>query len=167
MPQLGDFGVVRGSGFVDWAIRWCTQSSVNHAFLCVGNGQIVEAESNGAILSPVDKYGDRAIWSSLDLDDAKRQRIGDAGRKLDGTPYGYLDILAIGIYQRRFGRVLRPLARWAAKRIESTHTLICSQLVDQAYLMAGVHLFDDGRLPGLVSPGDLLDLIQAHDTTGV
>jgi hypothetical protein len=38
--------------------------------------------------------------------------------------------------------------------------LICSQLVDEAYLRAGVHLFDDGRLPGDVTPGDLWWLLQ-------
>jgi hypothetical protein len=39
--------------------------------------------------------------------------------------------------------------------------MICSQLVDEAYLRAGVHLFDDGRDPGDVTPGDLLYVI-AH-----
>jgi hypothetical protein len=39
---------------------------------------------------------------------------------------------------------------------------MCSQLVDLSYHEAGVELFDDGRIPGDVSPGDLLDLIQAE-----
>ena len=40
--------------------------------------------------------------------------------------------------------------------INNAKTLICSQLVDEAYGWgAGVQLFTDGRLPGLVSPGDL------------
>jgi hypothetical protein len=47
------------------------------------------------------------------------------------------------------------------------HALICSQLVDRACELAGVHLFDDGRLSGQVTPGDLYTLglkLNAADT---
>ncbi len=46
------------------------------------------------------------------------------------------------------------------KRLCRKDRLICSQLVDEAYRLADIHLFNDGRLPQLVSPGDLLVLIQ-------
>jgi hypothetical protein len=38
--------------------------------------------------------------------------------------------------------------------------MICSQLVDQCYQDAGVHLFADGRWPGDVTPADLYRLIR-------
>jgi hypothetical protein len=53
------------------------------------------------------------------------------------------------------------LIRLVASRIERADRLVCSQLVDKAYLLAGEHLFSDGRYPGEVTPGDLLDLITA------
>jgi hypothetical protein len=34
--------------------------------------------------------------------------------------------------------------------------MVCSQSVSWCYDQAGVHLFADGRLPGLVAPNDLL-----------
>jgi hypothetical protein len=40
--------------------------------------------------------------------------------------------------------------------------MICSQLVDRCYDIAGVHLFDDGRKPGDVSPGDLSRCLGGH-----
>jgi hypothetical protein len=43
--------------------------------------------------------------------------------------------------------------------------LICSQLVDLCYLRAGAHLFDDGRLPGDVTPGDLWKLLNPKRVT--
>ena len=45
--------------------------------------------------------------------------------------------------------------------------MICSQLVDEAYARAGVQLFDDGRLPGDVTPADLYGLIAAQDAVPV
>ncbi len=35
--------------------------------------------------------------------------------------------------------------------------MICSQLVDQSYQDAGVHLFSDGRWSGYVTPGALFE----------
>lgn len=159
----GDFGVVATGGFEAKVIRWGTESTVNHAFVYIGAGQIVEAEPGGACVSPVKKYGDRPIWSSsaFDLDDMTRRRIASGAVNLCGIPYGWLDIVAIAFAQRRTGELVNPLRPpWWVRRIESLHTLICSQLVDVAYEGGGVNLFTDGRPPGLVSPGDLLDLIR-------
>jgi len=44
---------------------------------------------------------------------------------------------------------------WLLDYVAGTGHIICSQLVDQCYLDAGVHLFDDGRFVGDVTPGDL------------
>jgi hypothetical protein len=46
--------------------------------------------------------------------------------------------------------------------VNNEHQLICSQLVDLAYKKAGIHLFNDGRESGDVTPGDLADLITRH-----
>ncbi len=48
---------------------------------------------------------------------------------------------------------IRP--RWLLDYVAGTGHMICSQLVDQSYLDAGVHLAEDGRFPGDVTPGDL------------
>lgn len=153
MPQLGDFGVVRTNGLAARLIRFGTRSTVNHAFVYVGDGVIVEAQPGGAKLSPASDYPD-AIWSSMDLDTHARGSISHHAEQLVGTPYNWLDIaaLALACYGIRSHAIDR--------RIERMDRLICSQLVDRAYELAGEHLFNDGRLPSEVTPQDLLALIR-------
>jgi len=81
-----------------------------------------------------------------------------------GIPYNWPDIVAIGLAQRRLGRLVTPRS-WLARRLSRGDRLICSQLVDVCYEAAGLHLFTDHRPAGLVSPGDLLDLIRTHERT--
>lgn len=48
--------------------------------------------------------------------------------------------------------------------IEGSGSLICSQYVDTAYNRGGgVHLFDDGRWEGYVTPGDLAVMLQSRE----
>lgn len=165
MPEIGDFGVVNtGNSFAARVIRWATQSTVNHAFIYthdhVGHDRILEAEPGGAGYANADKYPN-AIWSTgkIPLTDDQRKIIVAAAFNCWGKPYNWLDILAIGLAQRRFGRII-GLKSWIANRLSDDGTLICSQLVDYCYQMAGVELFKDGRPCGMVSPGDLLELIN-------
>lgn len=172
-PLPGDFGVTATGGLAAKIIRWGTQSSVNHAFVCVGGGVIVEANPGGAALNHVESYPN-AVWSSghIKLTDTQRTNIAAAAQFLIGTPYGWADIVAIALAQRRADDIIKPDAPigaqpWIVRRVQSLHTLICSQLVDLAYEMAGVELFADGRIPGLVSPGDLLNKIVLARIDGV
>ena len=139
--------------------------------------------STGRLHGVVDKFGGTVVDdTALFLDE--RRDIADAalkfagytrglagytpGAKPDGrpTPYGWVDIACIAFAQRRTGHLIDdddPIAR----RISNMHYLICSQLVDASYLAAGLHLFPDGRLPGLVSPGNLYDLIREDTPANV
>lgn len=180
-----------GSGFdrfVGASIRYLTatkdeygiwhDAKGNHAGIYVGDGKIVEAEPGGARLSPVTNVLRNAYWSvnglqmrRIDgtmtpiepLSEIERSTLVDEACKLLGIPYGFLDIAAIAVAQRRVGGFVNPAKSlhdqpWWVRRIESQHTLICSQLVDLAYHNAGIHLFEDNRIPGLVSPNDLFGL---------
>lgn len=187
-PPLATIGVTPTYGawydrLVGEAIRWGTgtkdaysglwrDSRVNHAVLYVGpqvghaKPQAIEARPGGAGLCDWDKYGSDMIWLTglrPAMPQAQREVIAAAGVSFQGIEYGYLDILAVGLAQKRLGSevdVTKVVARqpWWVQRVESMHTMICSQLCDAAYLAGGVHLFNDGRLPGLVSPADLLAL---------
>jgi uncharacterized protein YycO len=154
--QLGDFCVMATKGFVPWCIRVITRSPVNHAALYVGGGQLVEAQPQGAILVPVTKYdGYRLYWSNLDLTGTERKQIALAGLNLRGTPYAFADILAQVLV-----RVFKWRASfWAKDRAARPDRLQCAQLVEAAYLKAGIVLLP--KTPrGMVSPGDLYDLIE-------
>ncbi len=173
-PQLGAIGVVRTGGVVGGLIRWACTSTVNHAVVHVGGGQIVEARWGGARLSAWDSYGDAMTWIDTPAQrtatglvelpglDIARPRIADAAWSLLGRRYNALDFAAIAMAQKRLrgGEATEFVAAppWWARRVSSRKNLICSQLVDLAYSMGGVALFADGRLPGLVSPQDLKQL---------
>jgi hypothetical protein len=182
-PQPGDYGVERTRGFTALAIRVATRSKFSHAFVVVRDGNVVEARGKGAVCRPLGVRD--AIYSSgaIDLPLDERRRIVNTamdfttrhiarrtwlGRRYVtvGVPYGWLDIVSIGLLQ--YG--IKP--KCVRDRVQRLDQLICSQLVDAAFsgspartavdavLLAtrgvrGVHLFADGRLPMDVTPGDL------------
>lgn len=75
--------------------------------------------------------------------------VAIAARDFVGTPYDFATYAAIPLYR----------AGWRTKMMESiiagTDNMMCSRLVDAALAAASYHLFDDGRLPGNVTPSEL------------
>lgn len=162
-PLPGDYFVTSTAGrLIDRIaarlIRFGTDSAVNHAGLYVGEGTIVEAVGR-VRYNGISAYPD-AIWSTgrlpahLTPNDEQRRLIVNKAHDLIGRKYSWLDIIAIGLAQRRLGRVVNSKTWWA-KRVSNDGKLICSQAVDVEYQAGGIQFFDDGRLPGLVSPEDL------------
>lgn len=156
MANPGDFGLVTIEGGVGKLIRfgqWLNGDgfyNYEHAFIYIGNGQIVEAEPGGAVISQLDEYDGRAIlWSTdlVTLTDAQRSAIVESAVSQVGTPYSFLDYVAIALY--RVG-IKHP---GISKRVLSSKHLICSQLVAQDYADAGVSLTP--YPPYLVTPGRL------------
>jgi len=152
----GQFFVVRTRGIVGWLIRVGTRSWANHAGIIVDtDGTTVEARPHGAVLGNLSTYGSDhlAYGCGVPATDEQRAAICVEARKLVGTPYGFLDIVSLGLlqYHVRLGFIRR--------RVEKSNQLICSQLVTVAYTGAGVHLFQDGRLAQDVTPGDLANLL--------
>lgn len=160
MSRIGQYGVVRTTGLIGAIIRLGTRSQVNHAFVFIGNDRVVEAQPGGAVIGSATKYAHLLHpVSRFPLTDAEARRIAAAAEALVGTPYNFLDIAALGLLSLglRWG--------WLERRAQSSKRLICSQLVDRAYSVAGVPLFTDGRPDGSVTPGDLL-LLLARRSTG-
>lgn len=150
-----------------------------HAFLVLDNEQVIEAQPGGARITPLSEYTRRAggtvifsdepvqrelddFWSrsrggdDVEFEARLREKIVDFGRSLEGTPYNYVDYLVIGL--DRLG--IRP--KFIRHRLKRHDRLICSQLVDFVYQMAGIHLFDDGRDDMDVTPGDLEGWIRTN-----
>jgi hypothetical protein len=160
-PQPGDFAVVSAGGIagpvVGAAERWLLgagpYSDYQHAFIFVGgegDRAIIQAEPTGAAYAPLTPHA-KTLWSTgrIELTDDQRDRIVHAAVGYLGTPYSFLDYLAIGLHRLRI-----PIPHLKAY-IGATGHQICSALVDQCYADAGVHLFDDNRWPGFVTPPDL------------
>ena len=167
MPTPGDFCVVATPGIMARLIRLVTRSTVNHAFILVAPGRIIEADPSGAKETDLANYdGMPQAWSDQDLSPTVRAAIVEAAhgftcvKKVDGVcvgaPYSWVDDACIGL-THIFGIHVPP---WVRTRLADPSRLECAQLVDVSDLEAGVHLWDDGRLPGDVAPSDLLLLVQ-------
>lgn len=83
---------------------------------------------------------------SFALDQAGR--AAEWARAHIGTPYDFLTYGAIPLY--RAGLHTASIEHI----ISDTGTMMCSRLVDAALAGAGYHLFNDGRLPGNVTPSE-------------
>jgi hypothetical protein len=122
---------------------------VTHAFVVVGD-QVVEAMPSGARLAPLEQYlgRDDVLFSNVVLTETQQFVIAENALALIGTKYGFADYLALAL--NVWG--IRP--KWLRAYIARGDRLICSALVDRAWSMAGLHMFD-GKDYGAVSPGDL------------
>lgn len=173
---------------IGWAIRFGTgtrdqygkyhDAKVNHAALYDGT-ELIEARPGGAGYNDWDAYDEKGtLWITparlgqlqsdgslvpLHLNAAQLQGVVDAANTMIGRDYGFADIVAVALGQKRLGSWVKVQKAkkdqpWWVRRVADNKHLICSQLVDLAFLMGGVHLFNDERLPGLVSPADLARL---------
>jgi len=153
----GDYFLGQISGFTGFLIRvgqlLCGDASrYTHAGVVLDDGTVVEAEPGGARITPlseIERDDEPVAFSRFPLTDDQRAAIVKAARGYEGTPYSFLDYLSIALETLHLG------FGWTKKRVQSSGHMICSQLVDQSYQDAGIHLFEDGRFPGDVTPGDL------------
>lgn len=127
-----------------------------HAFLVTevpdGSASIIEAEPEGSVHTIIrdrERIGPGFGYVRLLLTDGQREEITQISGSLIGIPYGWLDYLSITALHLGLPRP------WVQKRVITTKSMICSQLVDYALQRVGFHVFDDGRLPGDVTPGAL------------
>jgi hypothetical protein len=148
----GDFFVVRTGGWAAAVIRWGTRSEFNHAGIITDElGNTVEAQPHGAVRGNIASYdGDRLLYGSgIPLTSLQRGAVVAAAMSLVGTPYSWLDIVSLALL--RWGIRFGPIRR----RVERYDRLVCSELVDRADELVGIHLYSDGRPPCDVTPGDL------------
>lgn len=164
-PQPGDIGLVKIQGRVGALIRfgqWLDGDGFEdfeHAFVYLGDGELVEAEPGGARIVPLTEYaGWNIYWSTgkIPLTDEQRQAICTGGREMEGVPYSFLDYFALALH--RFKLPIPFLKNY----IKSTKHVICSQLCDLVYSNAHVQLFNDGRWEGFVTPGALYKRLAAE-----
>lgn len=158
-PRPGDIGLTQitgAGGAVIRAAQWAAGDgfrNFEHAFEVTDwpdpdTYRIVEAMPGGAVHVEMWHDPDRTLW--LICPDQYRDAVEAEALGMVGTPYSFVDYAAIAAH--RFHLPVPHLKKFVA---DSGH-LICSQLVDRAALRGGWHIFDDGRDPGDVTPGDLV-----------
>lgn len=133
-----------GQALLRDSCRW------THARIVVDGGMWVEAMPTGARIRPVDLLSGPLAIARLPLTTPQRYELDRVARDLIGTPYGFSDYLALAAWEWNL-----PGRQALRRYVSSSGRMICSQLVDHALCEAGFHLFDDGRLPQDVTPGDL------------
>lgn len=161
-PQMGDIGFVSIRGGAGIGIRlgqWLNGNGFRdyqHAFIVIDNGSLVEAEPGGARVTSLHKYDGTNVtyYSNPDLTDAERGDLAGIAQHLRGTPYSFIDYLAIALL--RFHLPSKALRNY----VKSTRHLICSQLCDWVYAAYGKPIFDDKVWPGDVTPLELLARVQ-------
>lgn len=156
MTTPGSFGLTRMGGIGGW-FAWLGQrisgdgSRWTHAFFVLDNDQIIEGRPGGARIKGIEEYASRTEVLFCDpVGNEPRARLVATARGLEGAKYNWLTYPALGMLA--LGIRWEWLRRFA-RRPESG--MICSQLVDYVYMTNGIHLFDDGREPMDVTPGDL------------
>jgi hypothetical protein len=141
------FYVVRSNNIAGWIIRWVTRSKWNHAGIITLDGNRIAAHPGGAGYEEPSK-NEHIVYACISVDD--HIAISNQAHALIDAKYGWWDIVSIGLLQ--WG--IRP--GFVRRRVQNAQP-ICSQLVDLC-ISVRWQLFDDGRLPMDVTPGDLVDL---------
>lgn len=157
-PGPGDIGLVRIPGAGGFLIRvgqfllGSGFADVEHAFVYLGGGDLVEAEPGGARIRPLSEYdGTRVMW--LRCPDECREAVAAAAAGMVGVGYSWLDYWAIAAH-----RLHLPVPGLRSY-IGSTGHEMCSALADEAARRGGWHLLS-GVWPGYVTPGALRKLAE-------
>jgi len=160
-PRPGDIGLTQITGPVGTLIGLGEKlngdrfTQYQHAFVVLSGNRLIEAEPGGAGLGMLSEYAGREnlFLRPEGFTMAQGAVVAAASERYVGTPYSFMDYLAIAAHRFRL-----PVP-WLRSYIESTRHLICSQLVDAAYQAAGYQLFSDRRWSGFVTPADLAELM--------
>lgn len=177
MAQRGAIGVVPIAGAGGLLIQLGEllldrMDNGQHAFVLINdegpNARVLEAEPKGARIGWLSKCSTPVLWIDRSFQDTTRDLIVQNALALKDTPYSWWTYLWIALC--RFG--IRP--KWLAKRVGSRKDAMCSQLADLAWVItreqlpadhpdvALLTLFNDGRLPQNVTPGDLGRIAEAR-----
>ena len=161
IAKPGDIGLTKIGGILGWFVSLGQHltgdsSRYTHAYIVLDDSTVLAAQPGGARIDPLENYKNKAVYIQLDLTDDQRRQIVIEARKLVGVPYSFLDYLAIALLHWGF----KP--RWLRSYIKNKGHMICSQLVDEVYRRVGINLFNDGREPQDVTPGDLLYVLAGE-----
>ena len=151
-PRPGDYGVVKTNGWLAFIIRLGTVSRWNHAFVYIGDGKIVEANPKGVEVSSL-RYPSVAWNNHEELTDEQREAIVSCSLTHVGRGYSFLTIALIIL--RILGMKILANSKFLLKAAEKDG-YICSDLVSECYMNAGVNLLPD-KPDYTTVPGDLAE----------
>lgn len=160
MPPPGTIGLSRIRGPLGAAIGLGQlingdASRYTHAFILLDDDTTLGAYPGGARIASyeweVAAHGQPG-WLRMPLTPEQGARVVQVARGYVGTPYSLVEYSALAAVR------LGLPSEWLRRYVADSHHMICSQVCDKIYLDAGINLFQDGRSPGDVTPGDLANL---------
>jgi hypothetical protein len=157
----GCYGLSDGGGITGDLIRHATGARACHAFIYIGNGQVVEAAPPAVRVVPAASHHG-AIWNvRCPLSAAQRARICARALALVGRPYDYPAYtgFALRVLKVRDGAELDPV-------FKADHWQVCSTLVADCYAYAGVRLQPGLRDLSLSGPAGLDTWTGRPDRSG-
>lgn len=151
-------GIGAAESLLELVERWKKRIETRwrHAGVYVGDGQGIEAEPGGARLADLSEYASYPVlW--LRCPPEFGPAVAAAAVRLKGTPYSYLDYLAITDHALHI-----PFPGLEDFIKDGNHAM-CSQLADRAAMLGGWILYTDHRWEGWVTPVDLALLALGQD----
>lgn len=150
----GSYGVSHGSGLTGELIRHATSSWAGHAFVYIGNGQIIEGVPPVACVSSADVHPD-AVWNAREaLTTTQRTTIVERAHALVGMHYDWPAYVGFALEILRLG---------SSAELDSVFKMddwrVCSALVADCYSRAGIQIDAGEKTANLVSPADLYNRI--------
>lgn len=169
--QTGDIIVSTTNEFVSKAIRRVTGQPISHSIIYIGDGQIVEAVSDGVILRSIGEALADAIvavaFRKPSITPTQAMEVRDyAGQQLNKV-YDRLGIFRQVLFQLarlafcsgKTGNEYSQCVNWVGRvnlGSESNDQFFCSELVIAAFEQAGVSLV--ATQPHWNTPGDIASL---------
>lgn len=145
----GQIGIIRhGDTLISKLIEWDTDSHTHHVVVATSPTQCVSAEPGGVVVRTNAAYRN-ILWFRLTLTDGEKAAIVAAAETKLTLPYNYA-IYPVLFMQKLTG-IPTPqcVAAWLGRR----RNVDCSQLADDIYCAAGIHLFPN-QYSDVVTPGD-------------
>lgn len=145
--EEGDILISKRSGPISKLIKILTNSDYSHAALYIGNNCFVESDWGGVHVSHISKYYDTPydIYKPKKITHEQQKIVTEWSKGQIGKGYDLLGILGIAV-------TITGLTK--TNLFDNKRRFWCSELVQDAYMNAGINLVDD-KNSVLVSPGDL------------
>jgi cell wall-associated NlpC family hydrolase len=142
-PKPGDILLFSQARGLSRLIPWFTGSRYYHCALYEGDGRVVEARPSGVVRRDLKEEEDM-VFRIIPMPEEKGQAALDYGRCCLGRNYDVLDIFFI---------ILRHYFPWLRINYSNHDSLVCSELVVNAWRGAGLDLFP-GEQSALLIPAD-------------
>jgi Permuted papain-like amidase enzyme, YaeF/YiiX, C92 family len=155
--KAADVIFYRPTGFIGWVISKLTRSEYSHVSIAINSTSILE--SNRFIksrVSDLEYVADiHSVYRLPNLTEEERNRIVTYALTMSGVSYDYTQL---------FGLFLRAVFSIDTTIFNSMNKYICSEVIDLAFMGAGVKRKDDKHI-GDITPQELFekyDLIRVQ-----